>query len=155
VESVNGSIEAEGRLSLQRGAQTVNGEIDFKGPSVIEGSVESVNGGISLYNAEVRAKLITVNGEIELQASRIDGGLETTWGNVSITQSQVNGLFRVRKPNSMWNWGSKKRPPRIEIGPNSTVNQLALEHETEVFLHASSKIGSITGPLVGGSVKPL
>jgi DUF4097 and DUF4098 domain-containing protein YvlB len=157
LSTVNGNIDASGKLYVERDVESVNGSIQLYGPSTIDGTVSTVNGGIEARNAEILAKVSTVNGTIDLNATRVRGGIETVWGDMRLDATQVEGVLRVRKPSGNgWNWGGKpRRPPTLRIGANSRVANLVLEHETEVLMHPSAKIDSITGPLLGGSTRPL
>jgi len=64
---------------------------------------------------------------------------------VTITDgAKVLGGLKVEKPSG-WSWG-KSRPPRIVIGPDSEVaGELVFEREVELYVHASAKVGPISG----------
>jgi hypothetical protein len=56
----------------------------------------------------------------------------------------VLGGIKVQKPSG-WSWG-KQKPPRIVIGPDSEVGgALVFEREVELYVHATAKVGRITG----------
>jgi len=58
----------------------------------------------------------------------------------------VRGGILVEKPSTGW-WNSgKSRKPRIVVGPGSVVEgALVFEREVELFVHASAKVGAVTG----------
>jgi hypothetical protein len=71
----------------------------------------------------------TTNGDIVLSGgARIDGGI------------------LVEKPTGGWWKSEDKRVPRIVIGANSVVGgSLVFEHEVELFVHPTAKIGPVIG----------
>jgi hypothetical protein len=128
LEAVNGGISLDVKASVDGDVETVNGGIRLKRGARVGGDVETVNGGISLTAAEVVGRLVTTHGDITLE----DG-------------SAVRGGILVEKPNSSW-WNGNNRKPRVVIGPNSVVGgSLVFEHPVELFVHASAKIGPVTG----------
>jgi hypothetical protein len=58
----------------------------------------------------------------------------------------VRGGILVEKPSMGW-WNSgKSRKPRIVVGPDSVVEgPLVFEREVDLLVHASAKIGPVTG----------
>ncbi|MEO7251571.1 MAG: hypothetical protein ABIW30_03055 [Arenimonas sp.] len=128
-ETVNGGVHAGQRVKVEHGAQTVNGGIHFGFNSHLGGDVETVNGGIVLQQTEVGGQLRTVSGDITVGA-----------------RSLVHGGIRIEKSHGFsLSWG-KPRVPRVIIGPNAVVQgNLIFEREVLLFVHASAKIGSVTG----------
>jgi hypothetical protein len=58
----------------------------------------------------------------------------------------VGGGILVEKPSTGWFNSNKSRIPRIVIGPRSVVEgALVFEREVELFVHASARIGEVTG----------
>ncbi|MFN9738484.1 MAG: hypothetical protein ACK59R_08015 [Pseudomonadota bacterium] len=145
VETVNGGIR------LSRGAKvetagTVNGGIELEETAFVERGIEAVNGGIELApGAEAGGDVSNVNGGISVRGARIGGRIETVNGSVTVTAgAKVLGGIKVEKPGG-WSWG-KQRPPRIVIGPDSEVGgELVFEREVELYVHASAKVGPISG----------
>jgi len=60
----------------------------------------------------------------------------------------VRGGLKVNKPTSNWmpiRFGSNRKP-RIVIGPNAVVDgDLVFEREVVLYVHASARIGKVTG----------
>ena len=147
VETVNGGIEAADDVGA-RSVSTVNGAIRFGKQARIDGDVETVNGGIFIdRGGNVRDDVSTVNGAIGLVDTDLGGGIETVNGDVTVgVGSHVKGGIHVEKPgrNGM-QWG-KQRIPRIVIGPNAVVDgPLVFEREVRLHVHASARIGPVTG----------
>ena len=147
VETVNGGIEAADDVGA-RSVSTVNGAIRFGKQARIDGDVETVNGGIFIdRGGNVRDDVSTVNGAIGLVDTDLGGGIETVNGDVTVgAGSHVKGGIHVEKPsgNGM-QWG-KQRIPRIVIGPNAVVDgPLVFEREVKLYVHASARVGSVTG----------
>ena len=127
VSAVNGGIRGGERVKVARGVETVNGGIRFDFHSKVGGDISTVNGGITIKQTTVTGKLRTVSGDITVGA-----------------QSLVDGGILVEKPQGI-SWG-KPRIPRIVIGPNATVKgELRFEREVELFVHASAKVGPVSG----------
>ena len=167
LETVNGSISIDAGVSADS-ASTVNGGIDVDDKATV-GSLETVNGGIDVGEAveishdvatvnggigldrgtRVHGKVETVNGRIELDAAEVGQGLGTVNGDITVgADSIVRGGIKVEKPNNGWfSWGnSPRKPPRIVIGPNAVVEgALVFEHEVQLFVHDSARIGPVTG----------
>lgn len=128
-QTVNGGVHAGQRVNVEHGAQTVNGGIRFGFNSHIGGDVETVNGGIVLQQTEIGGEVRTVGGDITIGA-----------------RSLVHGDIRVEKSHGFsLSWG-KPRVPRVIIGPNAVVQgNLRFGREVQLFVHASAKIGTVTG----------
>lgn len=164
-ETVNGgiTIEAQARVGS---AETVNGGITL-GEGARAESVETVNGGVRLARgarvvdrleavngpikaaeqAEVGGDVENVNGAITLAGARVRGDVTTTHGDIVLSDgAQIDGGILVEKPTGGW-WNSdNKRVPRIVIGANAVVvGSLVFEHEVELFVHPTAKIGPVTG----------
>ncbi len=145
VETVNGGIRLARGAKVET-AETVNGGIELEETAIVERSVEAVNGGIELApGAEAGGDVSNVNGGISVRGARVGGRIETVNGSVTITDgAKVLGGLKVEKPSG-WSWG-KSRPPRIVIGPDSEVaGELVFEREVELYVHASAKVGPISG----------
>lgn len=145
VETVNGGIRLARGAKVET-AETVNGGIELEETAIVERSVEAVNGGIELApGAEAGGDVSNVNGSISVRGARVGGRIETVNGSVTITDgAKVLGGLKVEKPSG-WSWG-KSRPPRIVIGPDSEVaGELVFEREVELYVHASAKVGPISG----------
>ena len=147
VETVNGGIRAEDDVSAQD-VSTVNGGIRFGRNARIDGGLETVNGGIFTdRGSQVRGDISTVNGGIGLVGTGVDGRIETVTGDVTVgADSRVKGGIRVEKPTGNFSFRGKQRIPRIVIGPNAVVDgPLVFEREVKLYVHASARIGSVTG----------
>ncbi len=165
LSTVNGSIRTGAGVQL-RGAKTVNGGIQIGHDNRLE-SAETVNGAISVgERARVAEELKTVNGGIRVGAEsevlgrvgNVNGGLvlesavragsvRTYRGDVSLEDGVVVlGDLEVLEPRGV-SWGSRSsRAPRIQIGPNvQIVGRLVAEHEIELRVHSSARIGAIEG----------
>lgn len=145
VETVNGGIRLA-RGAKVESAETVNGGIELEETAIVERGIEAVNGGIELApGAEAGGDVGNVNGGISVRGARIGGRIETVNGSVTVTEgAKVLGGIKVEKPGG-WSWG-KSRPPRIVIGPDSEVaGELVFEREVELYVHASAKVGPISG----------
>ena len=145
VETVNGGIRLS-RGAKVESAETVNGGIELEETAIVERAIEAVNGGIELApGAEAGGDVSNVNGGISVRGARVGGRIETVNGSVTITDgAKVLGGIKVEKPGG-WSWG-KQRPPRIVIGPDSEVGgELVFEREVELYVHATAKVGRITG----------
>ena len=152
LETVNGSIRiAAGAATADAG--TVNGGIRLASNVTVNGGIETVNGEIFVdRGGKVKDGVGTVNGAIGLVATQLGGGIETVNGNVTVgVGSHVKGGLRVEKSQGLFNLNSKKRPPRIIIGPNAVVEgPLVFEREVTLYVHRSAK----TGPITGATAKP-
>lgn len=144
LETVNGGIRV-GEASIARDVETVNGGIELARGAKAE-SVSTVNGSIELSpGAEAGGGVSNVNGGIEVTGARIGGRIETVNGGITLDQgAKVIGGIKVEKPTG-WSWG-KSKPPRIVIGRDVEVGgELVFEREVELWVHASAKIGAVTG----------
>jgi DUF4097 and DUF4098 domain-containing protein YvlB len=150
-DTVNGTITLQQRAQVGK-ASTVNGTISLGPGATVETSASTVNGAIRLaQGAEVGGGVETVNGSIRMDAARIGGDIETVNGSIIVTDgSHVGGGITVRKPGGSWfNFGSKSKPPRVEIGANSVVlGELRFEREVELVVHPTAKIGRVIGDVV-------
>ena len=81
--------------------------------------------------AEVGGNIETVNGDIELYGSSV-----------------VKGDIVVNK-QSGWGWGkSKKRKPRVVIGPGARVEgKIVLEREVELFISETAEVSRVEGEM--------
>jgi hypothetical protein len=79
-------------------------------------------------------------------ASEVGGRLHTTNGDITLARnSTVRGGILVEKPDVNWLNGDR-RIPRVVIGAGCTVvGPLVFEHEVELFVHPTAKIGAVTG----------
>lgn len=147
VETVNGGIDVEDNVSA-KSLETVNGGIDAGHDLQVRDDINTVNGGIHLAaHSRVGDEVATVNGGITLTQSEVGGLVHTVSGDITVgDQSVVHGGILVEKPHGItWGWG-KQRVPRIVIGPGAVVEgELRFEREVELFVHASAKVGKITG----------
>ena len=144
-ETVNGGISIADRARVGS-AETVNGGINL-GDAATAGSLETVNGGIrGRKGVQVGGNAETVNGGLNFDGAKIAGSLTTTNGDITLDATHVRGGILVEKPSSGW-WNSgNSRKPRIVIGPDSVVDgALVFEREVELFVHASARIGKVTG----------
>jgi DUF4097 and DUF4098 domain-containing protein YvlB len=150
-DTVNGTISLQDRAQVGK-ASTVNGSIDLGPGATVETGASTVNGAIRLaQGAEVGGDVETVNGTIRMEAARIGGDIETVNGSILVgAGSQVSGGITVRKPATSWfNFGSKNKPPRVEIGANAVVlGELRFEREVELIVHPTAKIGKVIGDVV-------
>jgi hypothetical protein len=150
-DTVNGTISVQDRAQVGK-ASTVNGSIDLGAGAVVENSASTVNGAIRLaQGAEVGGGVETVNGTIRMDAARIGADIETVNGSIIVGDgSHVGGGITVRKPGGGWfNFGSKSKPPRVEIGANAVVvGELRFEREVELVVHPTAKIGRVIGDVV-------
>ncbi|KFN44026.1 hypothetical protein [Arenimonas oryziterrae] len=146
-ETVNGGITIADNAQLGS-ATTVNGGIHAGQHIVVKNDVETVNGGIRIsFLSQVGGDVSTVNGGITIQQTEVNGRLNTVNGDITVgAKSHVRGGILVEKPNHGWNWSGKPRIPRIVIGPDAVVDgELRFEHEVELFVHTSAKVGTVTG----------
>ena len=155
VDSVNGSIRI-GSNSHVNSVDSVNGSIEISNDVTIDKGVDAVNGSVRIESgSEVGGDVETVNGGIKLQNTRVSGDVETVNGKIRILEgSEVSGNVVVRKPRG-WNWSSKSKPIRVEIGKDVLVHgDLIFEHPVELKIHDSATVGDIIGDeveMVGNS----
>ena len=148
VETVNGGITAGDDVGTDD-VSTVNGGIRFGRNARIAGSLETVNGGIFTdRGSRIGRGVSTVNGAIGLVGTGVEGGIETVNGDITVgADSHVKGGIKVEKPTGNFglNFGNHKIP-RIVIGPNAVVEgPLVFEREVKLYVHASARIGSVSG----------
>jgi len=146
VEAVNGSLKI-GDGARTGGIETVNGGIRAGSKVQVDGDVETVNGPIFLdRGSRVREGVSTVNGAIGLVGTEVGGGIETVNGDITVgVDSHVRGGLKVEKPKGNFNI-ERKRPPRIVVGPNATIDgPLVFEREVVLHVHRTAKIGPVTG----------
>ena len=148
-ETVNGGIKAGDDIEADD-VGTVNGDIRIGERARIGGGLETVNGGIFVDRGGNVAKGIeTVNGAIGIVATEVGGSIETVNGDITVgIDSHVRGGLKVHKQNSTWlpiRFGNNRKP-RIVIGPNAVVEgDLVFEREVTLYVHASARIGNVTG----------
>lgn len=148
VETVNGGIRADDEVAAND-VSTVNGAIRFGRQGRIGGNLETVNGGIFIdRGSRVGGDVSTVNGAIGLIGTTVEGRIETVNGDVTIgADSRVARGIRIEKPSG--NFGlnlGKHKIPRVVVGPNAVVDgPLVFEREVKLYVHASARIGSVTG----------
>ncbi|HET7844420.1 MAG TPA: hypothetical protein VFL14_09735, partial [Xanthomonadales bacterium] len=148
VESVNGGIHLEDGVQATS-VDTVNGGVTLGAKAIVRNDVETVNGGITLEDdADVGGKLSNVNGGVQRARAHVAGGIETVQGDIRIgSGARVEGGILVEKPNNGWiSWGKPQRPPRVVIEAGAVVEgDLRFEHEVELYVHESAKVGRIEG----------
>lgn len=145
-ETVNGGITI-GADAEVGSAETVNGGIRLAAGAQVSDDVETVNGGIqAARGARIGGDATTVNGGIALTGARVGGDLKTVHGDITLAAgSQVDGGILVEKPTAGW-FNSNKRVPRVVIGADAVVaGSLVFEHDVELFVHPTAKIGPVTG----------
>jgi DUF4097 and DUF4098 domain-containing protein YvlB len=167
VNTVNGSIRVDDGASIESAStvnggvrladnvqaddlSTVNGTVKVGESGTVDGEIETVNGRISVEKGtKIAGSVGNVNGEIELSGASVGGDVSTVSGDINVMDgSVVKGDVIVEKPSS-WGWGkSKKRKPRIVIGPGSTVEgNIDVEREVDLFISESAKVGGVTGEM--------
>jgi hypothetical protein len=153
VSTVNGAIRLDDQAAVAS-ASTVNGSITAGQNVRIAGDVETVNGGIKVsFHSQVGGDIATVNGSVLVQQTQVQGLVSTVSGDITIgAQSVAHGGVKVEKPSGKWNFGwGKPRIPRIVIGPDARVEgDMVFEREVELFVHASAKVGRISGATAQG-----
>lgn len=128
VESVNGSIEAEGEFQADGNVKTVNGKILLGEGSVVKAGVENVNGRMMLTGTTA-GSVATTNGDITLE----DGTV--ILGDLSVKKSTGLNI----------SFGGTDHP-RVVIGENCEVRgRLHFEKTVELEVADSATIGEITG----------
>ncbi len=146
-ETVNGGIDIGDDVKLGA-ASAVNGGIDAGQHLAVRQGLETVNGGIRVgFLSTIGGDISTVNGGITVQQTDVAGRLETVTGDITVgAKSHIHRGILVQKPTGV-SWGmNKRRVPRIVIGPNAIVDgELRFEHEVELFVHPTAKVGTITG----------
>ena len=147
--TVNGALRLGSGVSAGS-LETVNGSIRTADNCQLDGSVEAVNGSINLGNGtRVADGVANVNGTIELTGVEVGGNLETVNGDVELLQgSTLRGDLVIEKPSG-WGWNnSKKRKPRVIIGPGSVVvGTIELEREVELYISETAQVGGVSGAM--------
>jgi hypothetical protein len=146
-ETVNGGISL-GEGATAGSIEAVNGGIRLARGARVERGIEAVNGGIKLAEqAEVGGDIENVNGAITLRGARVGGDVSTTHGDIVLSGgARIDGGILVEKPTGGWWRSEDKQPPRVVIGADSVVGgALVFEHEVELFVHPTAKIGPVTG----------
>jgi hypothetical protein len=150
VETVNGSIRI-GDGTVVEDVESVNGSIRIGDRVTVDGEIDVVNGKITLGNgSKVTDSVSNVNGEFQISGTEIGGDLNTVNGDVWLMDGSVlQGDLVVEKPGG---WGfnreSKKRKPRIIIGPGSRVaGTIVLEREVELFISDTAEVGDVSGEM--------
>lgn len=148
VETVNGGIRADDDVATHD-VSTVNGAIRFGRQARITGNLETVNGGVFTdRGSRISGDVSTVNGAIGLVGTSVDGRIETVNGDVTVgADSRVAGGIRIEKPHGNFglNFG-KHKIPRVVVGPNAVVEgPMVFEREVKLYVHASARIGSVSG----------
>lgn len=145
--TVNGGVRLSDNIEAED-LSTVNGTIKVGESSTVDGAIEAVNGRISVEKGtSVAGSVGNINGQIELSGASVGGDVSTVAGDVSVVDgSVVKGDIIVEKPSS-WGWGkSKKRKPRIVIGPGSTVEGVIdLEREVDLYISETANVGGVKG----------
>lgn len=148
--TVNGGLKLADHIKAE-GLSTVNGGIRVGVESMIDGEVSAVNGRITVgKGTSISEDVGNVNGEIDLNGAEIGGNVSTVTGDIDLADgSVVKGDIIVEKPSG-WSWGndSKKRTPRIVIGPGSRVEgTIVLEREVKLFISDSAEVGGVSGEM--------
>jgi len=150
--TVNGALRLGSSVSAGS-LETVNGSIRAADNCQLDGSVEAVNGSITLGNGtRVSGGVANVNGSIELSGVEVGGNLETVNGDVELLEgSTLRGDLVIEKPSG-WGWNnSKKRKPRVIIGPGSVVvGTIELEREVELYISETAQVGGVSGAMSMG-----
>lgn len=145
-ETVNGSIKVADQVRAG-GLSTVNGSIRVGRNVEMGDDVGTVNGSVFVdRGGNIRGGVETVNGAIGLVDTDVAGGIETVNGDLTVgVDSHVRGGIRYKKPGHQW-ISFNARDPKVIIGPNARVDgPLVFEHEVELYVHESARIGAVTG----------
>ena len=145
-ETVNGSINADDGIRA-KSLEVVNGSVQVGRGAQINGNVATVNGAIEIGpETSIGGNVENVNGRLTLRGARVAGNLETVRGDIELTDgARIEGDLVVEKPSMSVNWGDKP-PPRIVIGPGSSVaGRLRFEHPVELYVSDRASVGPITG----------
>ena len=146
-ETVNGSIRVSSNVQCG-GLSTVNGSIRVDDHVQMNDGLSTVNGGIFVDRAgNIRGSVETVNGSIGLVDTDVSGGIETVNGDVTVgVGSHVRGGIHYEKPSKQWITFSKRKNPRVVIGPDARVDgALVFERQVDLYVHNSARIGPVTG----------
>lgn len=145
--TVNGSVRIGDSVQADD-LSTVNGSIKVGETATIDGEIEAVNGRITVEKGTTVADGVSnVNGQIDLAGTEVGGNVSTVNGDINIIEgSVVQGDLVIEKPSN-WGFGkSKKRKPRVVIGPGSTVKGVIdLEREVELFISETATVGGVKG----------
>lgn len=148
--TVNGSVRIS--ENVRTGSlTTVNGSVTLGAGSSADGEVKAVNGRLTLESgAMVSGDVSNVNGEIDLSGATVGGDLTTVTGDVELAdQSILRGDLVVEEPSGWsFNRDSKRRKPRIVIGPGSRIEgKIRLEREVELFISETAQVGGVEGEM--------
>ncbi len=147
--TVNGGVRLSDKVKSES-LNTVNGSIKVGENASVDGEIQAVNGRITVASGSTVANDVSnVNGQIELAGTEVGGNLETVNGDITLEEgSVVKGDLIVEK-NSGWGWGrSKKRKPRIIIGPGSRIEgRIILKREVELFISDTAEVGGVEGKM--------
>ena len=167
VKTVNGSIRVDAGATIEKAStvngsvrladnvksetlSTVNGTVTLGSGTAVDGEVQTVNGRITLaQGASVLDDVTNVNGQIELMGAVVGGNIETVNGDIELYgDSVVKGNIVVNK-QSGWGWGkSKKRKPRVVIGPGARVEgKIILEREVELYISETAEVSRVEGEM--------
>jgi hypothetical protein len=146
-ETVNGGISLDADATADS-LEAVNGGLSLDERAKVRYDIETVNGGIKLADgAGVGGDIETVNGAIHLTHAEVGGDLTTTNGDILVYRSSVvRGGILVKKPEKQWWAPGEEKIPRVVIGAGSVVHgALVFERDVELLVHATAKIGAVTG----------
>lgn len=146
-ETVNGSIKLDGNVQASA-LTTVNGSIRLGEQVQVNDDVEAVNGSIFVdRGGNIRGDLGNVNGSIGLVDADIGGSIETVTGDLTVgAGSHVRGGIRYEKPGKVFFSITRKRDPRVIIGPNARVDgPLVFGRKVDLYVHSTAVTGPITG----------
>lgn len=145
--TVNGSLQLGDKVR-SRSLHTVNGSIRLGRDCEVDGDIEAVNGSIKTEQGSTVADDVeNVNGDMEIQGSVLSGNLSTVNGDIEIMDGSVlKGDLVVKKPGG-WGWNdSRKRKPRVIIGPGAIVEgEIVAEREIELYISESAEVGGVSG----------
>ncbi|MCP5093199.1 MAG: hypothetical protein GY949_19985 [Gammaproteobacteria bacterium] len=147
--TVNGSVRIAENVSSES-LSTVNGSVKVGPTASVAGDVEAVNGRITIEKGgTVSGNVGNVNGQIGLAGAEVGGNLKTVNGDIDLDEGSVVKGDLVVEKNSGWGWGkSKRRKPRIVIGPGSRVEgTIVLEREVKLFISDSATVGGVEGEM--------
>ncbi len=144
-KTVNGSVKMASDVRTGD-LSTVNGAVAIGENTAVKGDVSTVNGSIMLEEkSTVSSDVYNVNGKISIRGAEIGGDVKTVMGDVDLVQAVLKGDLLVEEP-TMWKRGSKKRKPRVVIGPGTRVEgTVVIEHEVELFISDSAEVNHVKG----------
>lgn len=150
-ETVNGAIDV-GSAAQTGALETVNGSLRLGANASVGGNISTVNGGVFIdRGGAISGNVETVNGAVGLVATNLTGSVETSNGDITVgVDSHVHGGIHVQKRSvGFFNFGVRRRDPRIVIGPRAQVDgALLFERPVTLFVHDSAHIGTVTGAVV-------